>query len=324
MTPPAPCYKIAAIPADGIGPEVIGTGIKVLNKLAATLKTFELAFENFECSSTYYKKHGRYLPDGALDVLRKSDVILFGAVRVAGVICGCHYVVGHIQHHIEPKVAEANLIFTSPPSSFIICDNPDVHTGHISLWGLRLVICQPLQQYTNARPTTVFHGTQPPLRACQPGDLDWPCREGVEVATEVSIFTRHGVERIMKFAFEIARRRPKKHISVATKSNAQRKTGYEVAAEVAEQFPDGACDKMLVDAMTAKMVLKPESLDTIVATNLHVDILSDLATALVGSIGIAPTNNLDPTRKKPSMFEPIHGSAFDITGKVIGMPIFGC
>lgn len=176
------------------------------------------------------------------------------------------------------------------------------------------------------------------------------------MATEVSIFTRHGVERIMKFAFEIARRRPKKHISVATKSNAQRKTGYEVAAEVAEQFPDGACDKMLVDAMTAKMVLKPESLDTIVATNLvcrlssfsfhvswaaapllfffainadvptmqHVDILSDLATALVGSIGIAPTNNLDPTRKKPSMFEPIHGSAFDITGKVIGMPIFGC
>ncbi|KKZ68195.1 hypothetical protein EMCG_06156 [[Emmonsia] crescens] len=159
-------------------PEVIGTGIKVLNKLVATLKIFELAFENFEWSSAYYKKHGRYLPGGALDVSRKFDATLFGPVRAAGL--------------------------------------PD----HISLWGLRLAICQPLQQYANARPTKVFRGTQSPLRGCQPADIDWiTSREsseekyaghggrshvgkGWEVVTEVSIFTRHGVERIMKFAFE--------------------------------------------------------------------------------------------------------------------------
>ncbi|PGH01652.1 tartrate dehydrogenase [Blastomyces parvus] len=295
-----PCYKIAAIPGDGIGPEVIQAGIKVLKKLAASLNTFELAFENFEWSSEYYKKHGRYLPDGALDVLKKFDAILFGAVGA-----------------------------------------PDV-PDHISLWGLRLAICQPLQQYANVRPTRVFHGIQSPLRSCKPGDLDWVIvRENSEgeyaghggrshvgkpweVATDISIFTRHGVERIMKFAFETARSRAKKHITVVTKSNAQRNglvMWDEVAAEVAAQFPDVTCDKMLVDAMTARMVLKPESLDTIVATNLHADILSDLAAALAGSIGIAPTSNLDPTRENPSMFEPIHGSAFDIAGKNLANPI---
>ncbi|OJD19010.1 tartrate dehydrogenase [Emergomyces pasteurianus Ep9510] len=295
-----PCYKIAAIPADGIGPEVIGAGIKVLNKLADTLNTFELVFENFGWSSAYYKEHGKYLPDGALDVLRKFDAILFGAVGA-----------------------------------------PDV-PDHISLWGLRLAICQPLQQYANVRPTQVFRGTQSPLRGCQPGDLDWVIiRENSEgeyaghggrshvgkpweVATDVSIFTRHSVERIMKFAFETAQSRPKKHITVVTKSNAQRNglvMWDEIAAEVAEQFPDVMCDKMLVDAMTTRMVLKPGSLDTIVATNLHADILSDLAAALAGSIGIAPTSNLDPTRENPSMFEPIHGSAFDITGKGIANPV---
>lgn len=160
---------------------------------------------------------------------------------------------------------------------------------HISLWGLRLAICQPLQQYANVRPTKVFRGTQSPLRNCNTGDLDWVIiRENSEgeyagqggrshvgqpweVSTEVSIFTRHGVERIMKFAFETARSRPKKHLTVVTKSNAQRNglvMWDEVAAEVAKEFPDVTWDKMLVDAMTTRMVLKPESLDTIVATNL--------------------------------------------------------
>ncbi|TQN69988.1 putative tartrate dehydrogenase/decarboxylase TtuC, partial [Colletotrichum shisoi] len=213
---------------------------------------------------------------------------------------------------------------------------------HISLWGLRLAICQPFQQYANVRPTRVLRGTQSPLRNCAEGDLDWVIiRENSEgeyagqggrshrgfpweTATEVSIFTRHGVERLIRFAFETARSRPRKLLTFVTKSNAQRNGMVlwdEVVYEVAKDFPDVALDKMLVDAMTTRMVLNPKSLDTIVATNLHADILSDLAAALAGSIGIAPTSNLDPTRKNPSMFEPIHGSAFDITGKGVANPV---
>ncbi|KAH8586032.1 tartrate dehydrogenase/decarboxylase [Bisporella sp. PMI_857] len=295
-----PTYRIASIPADGIGPEVIEAGVTVLKKLAETLKSFDLDFTNFDWSSETYKKTGKYMPDDALTTLRKFDAILFGAVGA-----------------------------------------PDV-PDHISLWQLRLAICQPLQQFANVRPTKVFRGTQSPLRNCKDGDLDWVIiRENSEgeyaghggrshtgqpweTATEVSIFTRHGVERIMRFAFEVAKNRPKKHITVVTKSNAQRNGMVmwdEVAATVAKDFPDVTVEKMLVDAMTTRMVLKPESLDTIVATNLHADILSDLAAALAGSIGIAPTSNLDPTRENPSMFEPIHGSAFDITGLGIANPV---
>lgn len=199
-----------------------------------------------------------------------------------------------------------------------------------------------MQQYANVRPTKIFRGTESPLRNASPGSLDWVIiRENSEgeyagqggrshkghpweTATEVSIFTRHAVERIMRFAFETAQKRPRKFLTVVTKSNAQRNGMVlwdEVAAEIAKEFPDVTTDKMLVDAMTCRMVLKPESLDTIVATNLHADILSDLAAALAGSIGIAPTSNLDPTREHPSMFEPIHGSAFDITGKGIANPV---
>ena len=148
------------------------------------------------------------------------------------------------------------------------------------------------------------------------------CRE--EVATEVAIFTRAGVTRIMRYAFALARSRPRKLLTVVTKSNAQRYGMVmwdEIAAEVAQEFPDVTWDKMLVDAMTMRMTLKPETLDTIVATNLHADILSDLAAALAGSLGIAPTANLNPERTTPSMFEPIHGSAFDITGKGVANPV---
>ena len=144
------------------------------------------------------------------------------------------------------------------------------------------------------------------------------------MATEVSIFTRVGVTRIMRYAFRLAQARPRKFLTVVTKSNAQRfgmVMWDEIAAEVAKEFPDVAWDKMLVDAMTMRMVLKPQSLDTIVATNLHADILSDLAAALAGSLGVAPTGNVDPERRYPSMFEPIHGSAFDIAGKGIANPI---
>jgi tartrate dehydrogenase/decarboxylase/D-malate dehydrogenase len=205
-----------------------------------------------------------------------------------------------------------------------------------------LAICQGFDQYINLRPTRILQGLSSPLRDCKPGDLDWAIvRENTEgeyaglggrahrglpeeVATETSIFTRRGVTRIMRFAFKLAQDRPRKLLTVVTKSNAQRHGMVlwdEIAEEVSKEFPDVRWDKMLVDAMTTRMVGKPSSLDTIVATNLHADILSDLAAALAGSLGIAPTANLDPERRFPSMFEPIHGAAFDITGKGIANPV---
>lgn len=259
-------YSIASIPADGIGPEVVEAGIEVLRALAEKLQTFDLEFTEYDWSSETYKKTGQYIPDGGLEELKKHDAILFGAVGAPG-----------RPPRVHPPMPSANLNPTT--------DVPD----HISLWGLRLAICQPFQQYANVRPTRVLPGTQSPLRNCKPGDLDWVIiRENSEgeyagqggrshrgraweTATEVSIFTRHGVERLMRFAFETARSRPRKMLTVVTKSNAQRNGMVlwdEVAAEVAKEFPDVTVDKMLVDAMTTRMVLKPESIDTIVATNL--------------------------------------------------------
>jgi tartrate dehydrogenase len=222
----------------------------------------------------------------------------------------------------------------------LIClkDVPD----HISLWGLLLAIRGPLQLYANVRPVRTFAGTQSALRNAKNEDIDWVLvRENSEgeysgqggrshrgqvweTATEVAIFTYVGVERIMRFAFETARSRPRKFLTVVTKSNSMRNGMVlwdEVAAAVSKDFPDVKWDKMLVDAMTVRMVNNPTSLDTIVGTNLHMDILSDLAAALAGSIGVAPSSNLDPTRKNPSLFEPVHGSAFDITGKGIANPV---
>jgi tartrate dehydrogenase/decarboxylase/D-malate dehydrogenase len=217
---------------------------------------------------------------------------------------------------------------------------PDV-PDHITLWGLRLAICQPFDQYANVRPTRILPGIVSPLRNVTGPELDWVIvREnsegeyaGVggrvhkglpeETATDVALFTRAGVARIIRFAFNLARSRPRKLLTIVTKSNAQRHGMVmwdDIALEVAQEFPDVKWDKMLVDAMTMRMTLKPETLDTIVATNLHADILSDLAAALAGSLGIAPTANINPERKFPSMFEPIHGSAFDITGKGIANP----
>ena len=224
-------------------------------------------------------------------------------------------------------------------------DVPD----HISLTGLRLTIIRHLNHYANLRPTRLLRGCTSPLAALStnPSLLDWVIvrenSEGeysgqggrthvgtpMEVATEVAIFTRHGIERIMRFAFETARERGRKkgkpgRLCVVTKSNAQVHglvLWDEVAALVSKDFPDVNWERMLVDAMTVRMTLHPETLDTIVATNLHADILSDLAAALAGSIGIAPTSNLDPTRESPSMFEPIHGSAFEIVGKGVANPV---
>ncbi|MUZ64976.1 tartrate dehydrogenase [Agrobacterium vitis] len=293
-------YKIAAIPADGIGPEVIAAGLQVLEALEQRSGDFKIHTETFAWGSDYYKKHGVMMPADGLDKLKKFDAIFFGAVGA-----------------------------------------PDV-PDHITLWGLRLPICQGFDQYANVRPTKILPGITPPLRNCGPGDLDWVIvRENSEgeysghggrahrglpeeVGTEVAIFTRVGVTRIMRYAFKLAQARPRKLLTVVTKSNAQRHGMVmwdEIAAEVSKEFPDVTWDKMLVDAMTVRMTLKPETLDTIVATNLHADILSDLAGALAGSLGVAPTANIDPERRFPSMFEPIHGSAFDITGKGIANPI---
>src|SRR5215213_2339176 len=293
-------YSIAAIPADGIGPEVIAAGTTVLESLEKRLGDIRFNVKSFDWGSDYYKKNGVMMPADGLETLKRFDAIYFGAVGA-----------------------------------------PDV-PDHVTLWGLRLAICQHFDQYANVRPTRILPGIQGPLRNVEAKDLDWVIvRENSEgeyagqggrshrglpeeVATEVSIFTRTGVTRIMRFAFEVARSRPRKLLTVVTKSNAQRHGMVmwdEIAAEVAADYPDVTWDKMLVDAMTMRMTLKPQSLDTIVATNLHADILSDLAAALAGSLGIAPTANLNPERKFPSMFEPIHGSAFDITGKGIANPV---
>jgi tartrate dehydrogenase/decarboxylase/D-malate dehydrogenase len=291
-------YRIAAIPGDGIGTEVIAAGLQALEVLTQRDGKFRLKVEHFPWSSEYYKKHGYYIPDGGLDKLKTFDAIFFGAVGA-------------------PDVAD-----------------------HISLWGLRLPICQGFDQYANVRPARVLPGITSPLAG---GDkIDWVIiRENSEgeyagnggrvhrglpeeVATETSVFTRNGVARIHKFAFELAKKRPRKHLTLVTKSNAQRHGMVmwdEIFYEVAKNYPDVETRRVLVDAMTTDMVLKPWSIDTVVATNLHADILSDLAAALSGSLGIAPTANLNPERTFPSMFEPIHGSAFDITGKGIANPV---
>jgi tartrate dehydrogenase/decarboxylase/D-malate dehydrogenase len=293
-------YSIAAIPGDGIGTEVISAGVEVLQALAKREGHFSFKFDHFDWGGEYYKKHGRMMPENGRDLIKKHDAILFGSA-------------GH----------------------------PDI-PDHITLWGLRLAICQPFDQYANVRPTRVLSGITSPLRHVNGGELDWVIvrenSEGeyagvggrahqgspLEVATDVAMFTRAGVERIMRFAFKLARSRPRKLLTVVTKSNAQRHAMVmwdEVAVAVAKEFPDVTWDKMLVDAMTMRMVMKPQSIDTVVATNLHADILSDLAAALAGSLGIAPTANLNPERAFPSMFEPIHGSAFDIMGKGIANPV---
>ena len=292
-------YRIALIPGDGIGNEVVPAGAAVMRKLAAD-GSIRFEFEEFDWGGEYFRRHGVMMPEDGLQSLTPKDAILFGS---AG----------------DPQI-------------------PD----HITLWGLRLKICQGLDQYANIRPTRILPGIDAPLKNCSAQDLDWVIvrenSEGeysgvggrvhrgfpIEVATDVSILTRAGVERIMRFAFGLAESRPRKRLTVITKSNAQRHAMVmwdEIAVQIGAEFPAVVWDKELVDAATARMVNHPASLDTIVATNLHADILSDLAAALAGSLGIAPTANIDPQRRFPSMFEPIHGSAFDIMGKGIANPI---
>jgi tartrate dehydrogenase/decarboxylase / D-malate dehydrogenase len=294
-------YRIALVPGDGIGKEVVPAGRQVLEALAGAVGgEFRFDFEHFDWGGDYYRAHGTMMPANGLEALKGKDAILFGS---AG--------------------------------------DPDI-PDHITLWGLRLKICQGLDQYANVRPTRILPGIDAPLKRCRPEDLNWVIvrenTEGeysgaggrvhqglpIEVATDLSVMTRAGVERLQRFGFKLAQSRPRKLLTLITKSNAQRHAMVmwdEVAAEVAKDFPDVTWDKELVDAATVRMVNRPASLDTIVATNLHADILSDLAAALAGSIGIGPTANINPERHFPSMFEPIHGSAFDIMGKGLANPV---
>jgi tartrate dehydrogenase/decarboxylase / D-malate dehydrogenase len=293
-------HNIAVIGGDGIGTEVVEAGVRVLNALAAVEPDLSFDFTRFDWGSDYYRRNGRMMPEDGLSQLVDVDAIYFGAV------------------------GDPNL--------------PD----DITLWGLRLAICQGFDQFANVRPTRLLPGLVGPLRPDLGKQIDWVIvrenSEGeyagvggrahrglpIEVGMDVAVFTRAGIERIARFACELASSRPRKLLTVVTKSNAQRHGMVlwdEVVREVIRDFPGLTVDWMLVDAMTQRMVNKPGSIDTVLATNLHADILSDLAAALGGSLGIGSTANIDPSRHRPSMFEPIHGSAFDIMGKGIANPL---
>ncbi|CZR56507.1 related to isocitrate/isopropylmalate dehydrogenase [Phialocephala subalpina] len=264
----------------------VNSAMEVVQKVAKTLGTFTIEFDHIPWGTAYYKEHGRYVEENVLEVLSRYYVSLFGFVGA-----------------------------------------PDV-LDHISLWGLLLSIGGPLQLYANVRPVRTFPGTRSRLRDAEEGNIDWLLvRENSEdlgIATEVAIFTYVGTERIMRFAFSAAQARPRKLLTVVTKSNSMRNGMVlrdEVALKVSKGFPDVKRDKMLVNAMTVRMVNNPKSLDTVVGTNLHLDIISDLAAALAGSLGVAPSSNLDLTRESPSLFELVHDSAFDIIGKGVSNPV---
>jgi len=293
-------YKIAMIGGDGIGPEVLEAGHRVLQTLAIEDGGFALSFTGYDWGSAYYRQHGLMMPADGLSQLEDYDAIYFGS---AG----------------DPSL-------------------PD----DITLWGLRLAICQGFDQYANVRPARLLPGIVSPLREDLGREIDWVIvrenSEGeyagiggrvhrslpLEIGMDVAVFTRTGVERIARYACELAMSRPRQKLTIVTKSNAQRHGMVfwdEVCQEVLVDYPGLDADFTLVDAMTQRMVLRPWSIDTVLATNLHADVLSDLAVALTGSLGIGATANLDPERRRPSMFEPIHGSAFDLVGKGIANPL---
>lgn len=293
-------YQIAVIPGDGIGQEVCPQGIRVLDKVSSITGMFKLEYEYFPWGCDYFLKNGTMMAPGALKILEQFDAIYFGAVGFPSV--------------------------------------PD----HISLHGLRLPICQGFEQYANIRPSKLLPGIKSPLRDKEEQDIDIiVVRENtegeylsaggrahrghpIEVAVDTAIFSRAAVERVMRFAFDLARHRPRKILSSVTKSNAQRNTltlWDEVFDQLSPEYHDVTTERVLVDAMAARFVLHPESLDVVVASNLFADILTDLGGAICGSLGMAPSANLNPERRYPSMFEPIHGSAPDIVAKGIANPI---
>lgn len=292
--------SIAVIPGDGIGPEVIASARRVLEAVGGR---FELAFafEEFGWGAEYYFQHGRMMPPQALELLGGFDAILLGAV-------------GH----------------------------PDI-PDHVTLNGLLLPIRRSLDLYANVRPAVLYPGVESPLAGRAPWDIDLVVvRENTEgeyaqtggflyhqqpheIAIQTSVFTRRGIERVVRFAFDLAVRRNKKRkVTSITKSNAQ---GYSmvlwdrVFASVAVEYPAIETDSQLVDAAAMNFVRRPDTFDVVVASNLFGDILSDLSAIVTGSIGLAPSANLDPSRRHPSLFEPVHGSAPDIAGRGIANPM---
>jgi len=292
-------YRIGLIPGDGIGREVVPEGVRTLEALAAAYG-FDVVFEEFPFSCSYYLAHGVMMPPGALDRLRSLDTILLGAVG-------------------DPRV-------------------PD----HISLWGLLIPIRREFDQYVNLRPVRLLPGIRSPLADRKSGDIDFVVvRENTEgeysdiggrlfvgtdreVVVQETLFSRTGVDRALRFAFELAMKRPARHVTSATKSNGLRFTmpfWDERFELMAADYPDIKHDQYHIDILSAHFVQHPDWFDVVVGSNLFGDILSDLGPAVAGGIGIAPSANLNVERKFPSMFEPVHGSAPDIAGKGIANPI---
>ncbi|CAG9623323.1 tartrate dehydrogenase [Sutcliffiella rhizosphaerae] len=293
-------YSIAVIPGDGIGPEVINESLKVLKTLEELHGGIRFSYEYFDWNCQYYLQNGRMMPKDGLEQLKNHDVILFGAVG-------------------DPSV-------------------PD----HISVWELILPIRKGFQQYVNLRPIRLLRGIDSPLRYKDHDDLDFiVVRENTEgeysdmggrlhagtpfeMAIQNNVITRQGSERILQYAYSLAERRKKKHLTVATKSNAINHTMTfwdEVVNEVRKDYPHIQTQLYHIDALAAYFVMKPESLDVVLGSNLFGDILTDLGAAIVGGLGLAPSGNINPEKQFPSMFEAIHGSAPDIAGKGIANPI---
>ena len=293
-------YRIATIPGDGIGREVVPAATAVLDAVAARSE-FRLTWEQFDWGSQHYFDHGRMMPEDAIDRLRPFDAIFFGAVG-------------------DPRLQD-----------------------NVTLNGLLLPIRRAFDQYACVRPAMLYQGVRCPLAGKTPGSIDFVVvRENTEgeyaqvggvlypqgphgVAVQSAIFTRHGTERVIRFAFELARQRGRKRlVTSVTKSNAQ---GFSmtfwdaVFAEVAAEYSDLRTESLLVDAACMDLVRRPETFDVIVASNLFGDILTDLSAAITGSLGLAPSANLNPSRDFPSMFEPVHGSAPDIAGRGVANPL---
>lgn len=292
-------HTIALIPGDGIGLEVVPAAQRVLDHLAALHGGFTLEYHTYPWGCEYYSKHGRMMPENALDTLRETDAIFLGAVGY-------------------PRI-------------------PD----HVSLWGLLIPIRRAFEQYVNLRPVKLFEGVHSPLIGRTPSEIDLVIvRENVEgeysqiggrlyagsaqeLAVQETVFTRKGVDRVMRFAFELAQTR-RQHLTSATKSNGIIHTmpfWDERFANLKQDYPDVTTDQYHIDILTAHFVQHPDWFDVVVASNLFGDILSDLGPAVAGGIGLAPSANLNPERHYPSMFEPVHGSAPDIAGQGIANPI---
>jgi tartrate dehydrogenase/decarboxylase/D-malate dehydrogenase len=292
-------YRIAAIPGDGIGNEVVPEGIRVMEAVGAS-HGIDFTWKNYPWSCEHYKKTGTMMPDDGLEQIRDSDAIFLGAVGFPGV------------------------------------------ADHVSLWGLLIPIRREFHQYVNLRPVRLFPGVDCPLKNFKPGDIDfWVVRENNEgeyseiggrlnrgteheMAVQENIFTRRGVDRIMRYAFELARTHKLDKVTSATKSNGIIHTmpfWDERFEEISAQYPEIKTDKYHIDILTANFVLHPDWFDVVVGSNLFGDILSDLGPAVTGTIGIAPSANINPEKEYPSMFEPVHGSAPDIAGRGIANPI---